>query len=444
MDMFEMLAQKQLENQAPLAERMKPESLDDFFGQEKILGSEKLLTKLIKTDRLGSILLYGPPGSGKTSLAKIIAKTTEAAFMSLNAVTAGVKDIREMVQVAKDNLAMYQKRTLLFIDEIHRFNKSQQDALLPFVEDGTIILIGATTENPYFEVNGALISRSSVFRMEKLTVQNLIDIMLRALKDEQKGLGGFNVKISDEVLQYIAEMSSGDARRALNILELSVLSKADLSDELVITFDDVDECMQMKHTPYDKDGDNHYDITSAFIKSMRGSDPDAALFYLGKMIYGGEDPRFIARRIVICASEDVGNADPMALVVANSAAQAVDFIGMPEGRILLAQAASYVATAPKSNASYMGINEVMNDIATMETGTMPYYLKDGTSLKLERHYGGTDKMERYRYPHDFDEHYVKQQYLPDRISEKRYYSPSENGHEKVIKAYLERTKYAKP
>lgn len=444
MDLFEMMSKKALENQAPLAERMKPETLEAFFGQENIIGEGKLLTKLIRADRLSSILLYGPPGSGKTSLAKIIANTTEAEFITMNAVTAGVKDIRETVQIAKDNLSMRQKRTVLFIDEIHRFNKAQQDALLPFVEDGTLILIGATTENPYFEVNSALISRSSVFRLERLSAENIIKILRQALGDAEKGLGTYPVHIEEDVLRYIADMSDGDARRALNVLELAVLSKPDLDDEIDITLTDVDDCLQRRGMRYDKGGDNHYDIVSAFIKSMRGSDPDAALFYLGKMIYGGEDPRFIARRIVICAAEDVGNADPMALCVAMNAAQAVDFIGMPEGRILLAQAVTYIACAPKSNAAYRGIDAVLDDIVHRDTGTMPYALKDGTSLKLERGYGNeTEGQQRYRYPHAFEGHYVRQQYLPDAVKDTRYYEPTDQGYEAEMKAYLNRTKYAK-
>lgn len=442
MDLFDLMAKEKLEKQAPLAERMKPETLESFFGQEKIIGEGRLLSKLIQSDRLSSILLYGPPGSGKTSLAKIIAKKTESEFISLNAVTSGVKDIRDTVQVAKDNLSLYGKRTILFIDEIHRFNKSQQDALLPFVEDGTVILIGATTENPYFEVNGALISRSSVFRLEKLGSEHILKILRHALVDVKNGLGIYEIEIDDKTLAYIAEMAAGDARRALNVLELAVLSQEDLLGKIQITPEVIEECLQMKYMDYDKNGDNHYDIVSAFIKSMRGSDPDAALYYLGKMIYGGENPRFIARRIVICASEDVGNADPMALVVANNAAQAVDFIGMPEGRILLAQAATYVASAPKSNASYVGIDEVLEDIANRETGKIPYYLKDGTSLKLERNYSGDEKSIRYAYPHAYEGHYVKQQYLPDEIKDRRYYRPSQNGHEKIIVDYLNRTKFS--
>ena len=297
MDLFDLMAKKQLDSNAPLAERMKPDTLEAFIGQENIMGDDKLLTKLIRTDRLTSIILYGPPGSGKTSLAKVIAKRTEAEFISMNAVTSGVKDIREAVEQAKNQLAMYQKRSVLFIDEIHRFNKSQQDALLPFVEDGTFILVGATTENPYFEVNSALISRSSVFRLTKLTTENIITILKNALKDDRRGLGMYPIEIAEDTVSYIADIAAGDARRALNIIELAVLSKADLSDRIVISMEDVEDCIQMKAVDYDKNGDNHYDITSAFIKSMRGSDPDAALFYLGKMIAGGEDPRFIARQI---------------------------------------------------------------------------------------------------------------------------------------------------
>ena len=442
MDLFDLMAQKQLKSHAPLAERMKPEKLEDFIGQESIMGEGKLLPKLIKSDRLSSIILYGPPGSGKTSLAKVIAKHTQAEFMSMNAVTSGVKDIREAVDKAKDQLAMYQKRTVLFIDEIHRFNKSQQDALLPFVEDGTFILIGATTENPYFEVNGALISRSSVFRLNKLSTQDIIEILKRALSDKERGLGIHPIVISDDLLYVIADLSTGDARRALNILEMVTVTKLDLSDRIEITLSDIEDSLQVKSLDYDKNGDNHYDITSAFIKSMRGSDPDAALYYLGKMIVGGEDPRFIARRIVICAAEDVGNADPMALVVSNSAAQAVDFIGMPEGRILLAQAVTYVATAPKSNAAYLGIDEVLSDLNNIATGSIPYYLKDGTSLSLERKYLKQGSGQKYLYPHDFDDHYVKQQYLPDEIAHKRYYKPSKQGHEVQINQYLNRTKYS--
>jgi len=442
MDLFDYMSTQNKGNHAPLAERMKPETLEAFVGQENIMGEGKLLPKLILSDRLTSLILYGPPGSGKTSLAKIIAKQTKGTFISMNAVTSGIKDIREAVDRAKDEYAMYNRKSVLFIDEIHRFNKSQQDALLPFVEDGTFILIGATTENPYFEVNGALISRSSVFRLTKLTSVQIVQILKNALEDHVNGLGEFPIVIEDELLAYISDVADGDARRALNILELAVLPKLDLSEKIMITSQDIEDCIQMKNMDYDKNGDNHYDIVSAFIKSMRGSDPDAALFYLGKMIAGGEDPRFIARRVVICASEDVGNADPMALVLANSAAQAVDFIGMPEGRIILAQAVTYIATAPKSNAAYMGINSVLEDLNNKHTGTIPYYLKDGTSLSLERKYKNSESQKNYQYPHAYEGHYIKQQYLPDELKDKRYYEPTDLGYEIEIKKYLNKTKYS--
>lgn len=436
MDMFELLAQKQMESQAPLAERMKPETLEAFYGQKRVVGKDKILYKMIKTDRLSSLILHGPPGSGKTSLAKIIAHQTEAEFVTLNAVSSGVKDIRETVATAKESRNLYQKKTVLFIDEIHRFNKSQQDALLPYVENGTVILIGATTENPYFEVNSALLSRSTVLRLEALSEEDIVGILKNALSNAEKGLGTYDIAVDDETLGYIARSSNGDARRALNLLETAVLSEDNLETHLEITVAKIQQCMQMNTALYDKDGDYHYDIVSAFIKSMRGSDPDAALFYLGKMIYAGEDPRFIARRIVICASEDVGNADPMALVVANNAAQAVDFIGMPEGRILLAQAVTYIASAPKSNASYEGINAVMHLLETETVGPMPYYLKDGTSLKLERQYTGGGQHQ-YLYPHNYENGYVAQQYLPEDIQSKRFYKPKAIGREKDLKAYLD-------
>ena len=441
MDLFDYMAGDKIERQAPLAERMKPEDLEAFVGQEKIIGEGNLLSRLITTDRLSSIILFGPPGSGKTSLARIVANKTSSAFVTINAVTSGVKEIRDTIQLAKENQKMYGRKTILFIDEIHRFNKGQQDALLPFVEDGTVVLIGATTENPYFEVNSALISRSSVFRLDKLRSEDIVKIINKALEDVKNGLGIYDINISEDTKHYIADMASGDARRALNVLELAVLSNEDLLGEIFVTPEVIEECLQMKYLNYDKNGDNHYDIASAFIKSMRGSDPDAALYYLGKMIYGGENPRFIARRIVICASEDVGNADPMALVVANNAAQAVEFIGMPEGRIILAQAATYVASAPKSNAAYMGINEVLDDIANRDTGGIPYYLKDGTSLKLERNYSGLNNSKKYLYPHDYEGNYIEQTYLPEEISGKRYYRPTKNGYEENISRYLERTKF---
>lgn len=441
MDMFELLAQKELAHNAPLAERMKPQSLNEFFGQKRIVGEDKVLYSMIVKDRLGSIILFGPPGSGKTSLARIIANQTKSNFVTLNAVSSGVKDIRETVEEAKNTLAMYQRKTVLFIDEIHRFNKSQQDALLPYVEKGTVILIGATTENPYFEVNGALLSRSTLLRLEALDGDDLKNIIQRAIKDESKGLGQYELTVTEEALDYMVHLSNGDARRALNLLENAFYSVDDLTAAIQIDLKVLEKCTQLSGTLYDKDGDYHYDIVSAFIKSMRGSDPDAALYYLGKMIHSGEDPRFIARRIVICASEDVGNADPMALIVANSAAQAVDFIGMPEGRIILAQAVTYVASAPKSNAAYLGINKVLEVIENEKVGQMPYYLKDGTSLKLERKYVSGKGEHKYLYPHDYQEGYIKQQYLPEELKNRRFYDPKPIGKEKEIQGYLNQTKY---
>lgn len=438
MDMFEILKDKKLETSAPLAERMKPQNLEEFVGQKQILGNDKLLRKLIKADRLGSIILYGPPGTGKTSLAKIIAKTTESEFVVLNAVMAGVKDIREVVARANDDLALYGKKTILFIDEIHRFNKSQQDALLPHVEKGLLVLIGATTENPYFEVNRALLSRSNLFKLEKLESKDIRDVLDRAIKDDRKGLGMYNVEIEENALEFLAEMADGDARRGLNTLELSVLSQDNLGGKVNVNVKTIEECIMRKSMDYDKGGDSHYDIVSAFIKSMRGSDPNAAVHYLAKMIYGGEDPKFIARRIVICAAEDVGNADPMALVVANNAAQAIDFIGMPEGRIILSQAAIYVASAPKSNAAYLAINDALADVENINTGNIPYKLKDGTSIGLEGKYNSEmEKHDSYKYPHDYDGNHVIQQYLPDAIKNKKYYKPTKNGKEDIIGKRLE-------
>jgi len=437
MDLFNVIKEESLKNDAPLAERMKPQTLDDFVGQTHILGEGKLLNRLIKADKMSSIIFYGPPGTGKTSIARIIANTTKAAYESLNAVTSGVKDLRRVVEFAENNLGMYQQRTILFLDEIHRFNKAQQDALLPHVEKGTIILIGATTENPYYEVNNALISRSMIFRLERLTTPEVKEIMKRAIANGEKGLGMLDVEVDEDALDFISRISAGDARRALNAIELGALSTEKRNSKVSVTLDVVQECVQRKGSLYDKSGDSHYDIVSAFIKSMRGSDPDAALHYLARMIQGGEDPKFIARRIVIAASEDVGNADPNALVVATSAAQAVGMIGMPEGRIILAQAATYVASAPKSNAAYNGINVALQDVENTDIGVVPYYLKDGTSMSM------SSKREnwgdyRYKYPHDYDENYIPQQYLPDELKNKNYYRPTQNGHEKEINEHLER------
>ena len=439
MDLFEYANSQSKEKSAPLAERLKPVSLDEFVGQEHIIGGDKLLSRLIKADKLSSIILYGPPGTGKTSLAKVIASTSSSHFSTINAVTGGVKDIREVISLAKDNRNMYKKKTILFIDEIHRFNKSQQDALLPFVEDGTVILIGATTENPYYEVNNALISRSTVFKLNELTNEDIRKLINRAITDDIKGLGVFNVSIDEEALDFLCRASSGDARKALNALELAVLSSESNEGKMHLNLEILEECVQLKNFKFDKSGDSHYDIASAFIKSIRGSDPDAALHYMARMIAGGENPRFIARRVVISASEDVGNADPMALVIANNAAQAVDFIGWPEARIILAQAVTYLACAPKSNSAYEGINEALRDIENGDYGQIPFYLRDATSISMARK---NEKIEEeyYKYPHSYENNYVEQEYLPKELQGRKYYRPTYNGHEKNINEYFKKIK----
>lgn len=435
MDLFEYNRNNQLKKEAPLAARLRPTSLDEFVGQEHIIGKDKLLYRAILADKLSSIILYGPPGTGKTTLAKIIANTTKSDFKQINATTAGIKDIKETVDTAKTNLGMTGKKTILFVDEIHRFNKSQQDALLPHVEEGVVILIGATTENPYFEVNKALVSRSIIFELKQLSIDNIKDIIKRALTDEEKGMGVFNATITDEAVNFLADLANGDARAALNAIELAVLTTEKNKDgKIIIDLNIAEECIQKRSLNYDKDGDNHYDTISAFIKSMRGSDPDAALYYLAKMIYAGEDPKFIARRIVICASEDVGNADPHALQVAVAAAQATDFIGLPECRIILAQAVTYISCAPKSNASYLGIDMALNDVRNIQIKTVPPHLRDA-------HYHGAKDIGHgigYKYAHDYPGHYVKQQYLPDELVGKVYYAPTENGIEKKISDSLKR------
>ncbi|MBU5438152.1 replication-associated recombination protein A [Tissierella sp. MSJ-40] len=433
MDLFTMNMEKQLEKNAPLADRMRPQTIEEFVGQNHLLGEGKFLNRAIKADRLNSMILYGPPGTGKTTLAMIIANTTNMIFEKLSAVTSGVKDIREVMERAEENLKLYNKRTVLFIDEIHRFNKSQQDALLPFVERGIIILIGATTENPYFEVNKALLSRAMVLRLECLTKEDLRKIIENGLSNKEKGLGEYKVDIDKEAIDYLITIADGDGRMALNSLEIGVLSTSKDENGIVqIDLNTIKSSIQIKTARYDKDGDEHYDTISAFIKSMRGSDPDATLYWLAKMINAGEDPKFIARRIIICASEDVGNADPNALNIAVSAFNAVNVIGMPEGRIPLAQAAVYVATAPKSNAAYIGIDKALEDIRSKEIGKVPTHLRDG-------HYPGAKNLGHgigYKYPHDYENAFIPQQYLPTEFIGKKYYEPTENGYEKEIKKRL--------
>ena len=436
MDLFDYMRETTKEKESPLASRLRPTTLDEVVGQQHIIGKDKLLYRAIKADKLSSVIFYGPPGTGKTTLAKVIANTTSAEFTQINATVAGKKDMEEVVNKAKELKGMYQKRTILFIDEIHRFNKGQQDYLLPFVEDGTIILIGATTENPYFEVNGALLSRSSVFELRPLSQEEVETLILRAVQDEKKGMGSYHAVIEEDALHFLADLAGGDARSALNAVELSILTTPRSEDGMIhITLDVASECIQKRVVRYDKTGDNHYDTISAFIKSMRGSDPDAAVYYLAKMLYAGEDIKFIARRIMICASEDVGNADPMALNVAVSAAQAVERIGMPEAQIILSQAVLYVATAPKSNSACNAVFAAMDNVKKYKT-TVPVHLQDA-------HYKGSAKLGHgigYKYAHDYPNHYVKQQYLPDEIKDAVFYEASDNGYEQTIKAHMKRIK----
>ena len=436
MDLFDYMRETTKEKESPLASRLRPTTLDEVVGQQHIIGKDKLLYRAIKADKLSSVIFYGPPGTGKTTLAKVIANTTSAEFTQINATVAGKKDMEEVVNKAKELKGMYQKRTILFIDEIHRFNKGQQDYLLPFVEDGTIILIGATTENPYFEVNGALLSRSSVFELRPLSQEEVETLILRAVQDEKKGMGSYHAVIDEDALHFLVDLAGGDARSALNAVELGILTTPRSEDGMIhITLDVASECIQKRVVRYDKTGDNHYDTISAFIKSMRGSDPDAAVYYLAKMLYAGEDIKFIARRIMICASEDVGNADPMALNVAVSAAQAVERIGMPEAQIILSQAVLYVATAPKSNSACNAVFAAMDNVKKYKT-TVPVHLQDA-------HYKGSAKLGHgigYKYAHDYPNHYVKQQYLPDEIKDAVFYEASDNGYEQTIKAHMKRIK----
>lgn len=433
MDLFDYMRENTMEKESPLASRLRPRTLDEVVGQQHIIGKDKLLYRAIKADKLGSVIFYGPPGTGKTTLAKVIANTTQADFKQINATVAGKKDMEEVVTEAKNNMGMYGRRTILFVDEIHRFNKGQQDYLLPFVEDGTLTLIGATTENPYFEVNGALLSRSRIFELKPLEKDDIKQLIYRAVTDSERGMGTYRVKIEEDAADFLADTANGDARAALNAVELGVLTTERSEDGLIhIDLAAAQECIQKRAVRYDKDGDNHYDTISAFIKSMRGSDPDAAAYYLARMLYAGEDIKFIARRIMICASEDVGNADPQALNVAVSAALAAERIGLPEAQIILSQAASYVACAPKSNAAYVAIQNAMENVKTTRTMPVPVHLQD-------RHYKGAAKLghgEGYKYAHDYPKHYVKQQYLPDGMEGTVFYEPSDNGYEKQIKAHM--------
>ena len=437
MDLFDYMREQNKEKESPLASRLRPTKLEEVVGQQHIIGKDKLLYRAIKADKLQSVIFYGPPGTGKTTLAKVIAQTTSAEFMQINATSAGKKDMEAVIEKAKQLQGMYGKRTILFIDAIHRFNTGQHDYLLSFVEDGTVTLIGATTENPYFEVNGALISRSIIFELKPLEKEDIKTLLHRALEDMEKGMGAYRAVADEEALEFLADVSNGDARSALNAIELGILTTERSADGLIhITLDVASECIQKRVIKYDKNGDSHYDNISAFIKSMRGSDPDAAVYYLAKMLYAGEDVTFIARRIMICASEDVGNADPNALTVAVSAAQAVERLGMPEARIVLAQAVTYVASAPKSNAAYLAVDKALSVVRESRTAPVPTYLCDA-------HYKGAGKLGRgigYKYAHDYPNHYVEQQYLPDAYKDMTFYEPTENGYEQTIREYFKKIK----
>ena len=433
MDLFDYMRETSKEKESPLASRIRPTTLDEVVGQKHILGRDKLLYRAIKADKLSSVIFYGPPGTGKTTLAKVIANTTSALFKQINATVAGKKDMEAVIQEAKNALGMYGKKTILFIDEIHRFNKGQQDYLLPFVEDGTIVLIGATTENPYFEVNRALLSRSTIFELKPLEKEEIQTLLIRAITDSKRGMGSYHAKIEKDALEFLSEIAGGDARMILNALELAYLTTPPEKDgSMHITLYVAEECIQKKAIRYDTNGDNHYDTISAFIKSMRGSDPDAAIYYLARMLYAGEDIRFIARRIIICAAEDVGNADTQALVVAVAAAQAVERLGMPEARIPLAQSVVYIATAPKINASYMAIDKALEIVKNRQIKTVPPHLQDC-------HYKGAANLGHGvedKYAHDYPKHYVEQQYLPDELVGMQFYQATDNGYEAKIKRYL--------
>lgn len=437
MDIFDYARSVNSEKESPLASRLRPKTLDQVVGQEHIIGKDKLLYRAIKADKLSSIIFYGPPGTGKTTLAKVIANTTSADFMQLNATVAGKKDMEDVVAKAKQNMAMSGRKTILFVDEIHRFNKGQQDYLLPFVEDGTVVLIGATTENPYFEVNSALISRSIVFELHPLSVENIKTLILRAVNDKTDGMGIYNGVIDDDAVMFLAEISNGDARTALNAVELGILTTDPAQDgKIHITLEVAQQCVQKRALKYDKSGDNHYDTISAFIKSMRGSDPDAAVYYLSRMLYAGESVDFISRRILICAAEDVGMANPQALVVANAAAQAVHQVGMPEAQIILSEAVIYVASSPKSNSACNAIFAANEVVRSTVTAKVPAHLQDA-------HYKGSAKLGHgigYKYAHDYPNHYVKQQYLSDGLEDSRFYEPGDLGYEVEVKNYFKKIK----
>ncbi len=439
MDLFDYMRETSMEKESPLASRLRPQTLDEIVGQRHIIGKDKLLYRAIKADKIRSVIFYGPPGTGKTTIARVIANTTSAQFKQINATSAGKKDMEQVVEEAKNALGMYGQKTILFIDEIHRFNKGQQDYLLPFVEDGTVILIGATTENPYFEVNSALLSRSIIFELEPLSKEDIKTLIRRAVYDRERGMGAYDAVITEEAEDFLADVANGDARAALNAVEIGVLTTDRSGDgKIHIDLSVASECIQRRVVKYDKEGDNHYDTVSAFIKSMRGSDPDAAVYYLARMLYAGEPVAFIARRIMICAAEDVGNADPQALMVATNASLAVERLGMPEARIILAQAAIYVASAPKSNSAIMAIDRAMDYVGSHETAPVPSYLRDA-------HYKGAASLGHgvgYKYAHDYINHYVNQQYLPDAVAGERFYEPGTLGYEKKMGDYLKKVKDA--
>lgn len=437
MDIFEYMSQKNKETEAPLAARLRPKTLEDVVGQQHIIGKNTLLYRAIKADKISSIIFYGPPGTGKTTLAKVIAHTTSSVFVQINATSAGKKDMEAVISEAKNNSGMYGKKTILFIDEIHRFNKGQQDYLLPYVEDGTIILIGATTENPYFEVNSALLSRSIIFELKPLSREDIGVLLDRAVEDKEKGMGAYDAILDEDAREFLTDYAGGDARHALNAIELGVLTTQRSEDHKIhVTLSVAKECIQKRAIRYDKTGDNHYDTISAFIKSMRGSDPDAAVYYLARMLHAGEEVTFIARRIMICAAEDVGMADPNALNIAVSASLAVERVGMPEARIILSEAVVYIATAPKSNASYLAINHAQTIVEKTGNLSIPVHLQDA-------HYKGAEKMGHgigYQYAHDFPNHYVEQQYLPYELTGKEFYDPTGNGYEQKIKDHMKKLK----